>query len=318
MKMVIFKCRKMSLMDITKIFSLLKPNEDDEALAEARELHVAVAMDNAEHLYSLLSDNKYKKYINTRSGWGIPVTPLRLAASKGSLQCLKILLDHGAEVDSLDVKAQTPLFTAVSAGHLDCVRELLKVGANPGGSIYNNCSPVLIAAREGNASILRELLEYGAETNVRSRVPDWAASNTSSSGALYLSAVYGHLECFKLLLLYGADPDYNCTSKELLERIKNPKSVLEICLKHGCRTQFIQLLIDFGANVYLPNIEVNRSFPNHKAMELLLSERVNPRSLMSQSRLTIRKLLGQLGRRKCIPQLNIPSSMIRYLQHQTS
>ncbi|XP_075429658.1 ankyrin repeat and SOCS box protein 12-like [Ascaphus truei] len=317
MKTVLFRCRKMSLMDITKIFSMLKPKEEEEDLAEARELHLAVVMDNPEYLGSLLSEDRYKEFINSRNGWGVPGTPLRLAASKGSLECLKILLANGAEVDSLDVKAQTPLFTAVSAGHLDCVRELLKAGASPCGSIYNNCSPVLTAARDGNASILRELLEYGAEANVRSKVPDWAANNTASTGPLYLSAVYGHLKCFRTLLLYGSDPDYNCTDQKLLSRIKRPKTVLEICLKHGCRAQFVELLIDFGANVYLPNIQINKSFSNPEAVELLMRERVDPRSLMSQSRLAIRKLLRQVGRPHLIDQLEIPQTMVRYLQHQT-
>ncbi|KAM4662130.1 ankyrin repeat and SOCS box protein 12-like [Discoglossus pictus] len=316
MKMVLFRCKKMSLMDINKIFSMLKPKEEED-IEEARELHLAVVMDNSEHLHSLLSDDKFKKYINSRSGWGVPVTPLRLAASKGSVKCLKILLANGAEVDILDVKAQTPLFTAVSAGHFDCVQELLKAGANPGGSIYNNCSPVFTAAREGNFSILRELLEYGAEPNVRLKIPDWASNNNTCTGPLYLSAVYGHLHCFRILLLYGADPDYNCTDKELLQRIKQPKSVLEACLKHGCRTQFLRLLIDFGANVYLPDIQVNKSFPNHEAMELLLRERVNPKSLMSQSRLVIMKIMRQSRRLHSIEQLEIPQSMIRYLQHET-
>ncbi|CAI9545823.1 unnamed protein product [Staurois parvus] len=160
--MVFCRCLKMSVMDITKNFAMLKPKEDEEALEESRELHLAVAMDNPQYLAFLLSDEKYKKYLNSRSGWGVPVTPLRLAASKGSLDCLKILLSNGAEVDILDVKAQTPLFAAVSSGHFDCVRELLKAGACPSGSVYNNGSPILTASREGNMSILRELLEYGA------------------------------------------------------------------------------------------------------------------------------------------------------------
>uniref|UniRef100_A0A803K8Y8 Ankyrin repeat and SOCS box containing 12 n=3 Tax=Xenopus tropicalis TaxID=8364 RepID=A0A803K8Y8_XENTR len=321
MKTLLHKYIKMSVMDINKIFSMLKPKEDDEELAEARELHLAVTMDNPEYLNSLLSQDRFKGLINTRCGWGVPMTPLRLAASKGSLECLKILLANGAEIDSLDVKAQTPLFAAVSAGHFDCVKELLEAGASPCGSIYNNGSPVLTSAREGNASILRELLKHGAEVNVKSKLPDWATNNTSTTGPLYLSAVYGHTQCFKTLLLYGADPDYNCTDQKLLQKIKQAKSVLEICLKHGCRTHFVQLLIDFGANLYLPDIHTSKAFPNHEAKELLMRERVHPRSLMSQSRLTIRKQLkgaqGALCTEHAIEQLEIPQSMIRYLQHQT-
>ncbi|XP_069611599.1 ankyrin repeat and SOCS box protein 12 [Ranitomeya imitator] len=317
--MVICRRLKMSLMDITKMFSILRSREEeDEGAAEdGRELHLAVTMDNPEYLTSLLSEDKYKMLVNSHSGWGVPVTPLRLAASKGSLECLKILLANGAEVDILDVKAQTPLFSAVSAGHFDCVRELLKAGACPSGSIYNNCTPVLNAAREGNASILRELLDYGAEPNVKCKLPDWSTNIATTTGPLYLSAVYGHLECFRTLLLYGADPDYNCTDETLLKRIKYPKTVLDVCLKHGCRKSFVTLLVDFGADVYLPDIHISKTFPNHEAMELLARERVHPKSLMSQCRLTILKLLRQVEKMQHLHQLEIPQTMIRYLLHES-
>ncbi|KFP81831.1 Ankyrin repeat and SOCS box protein 12, partial [Apaloderma vittatum] len=201
---------KMSLMDITKMFSMLQPREDEDDNGESEELNRAVSEDNYQTLDNLLSQDRYKKFINCRSGWGV-------------------LLAHGAEVDSLDVKAQTPLFMAVSNGHRECVKVLLDAGASPVGSIYNNSSPLLIAARDGNTDILQQLLDHGAETNVQARLP------VACSGPLYLAAVYGHLECFKMLLLYGADPDYNCTDERVIAHIKEPKTLLETCLRHGCR-----------------------------------------------------------------------------------
>ncbi|XP_056397485.1 ankyrin repeat and SOCS box protein 12-like [Hyla sarda] len=290
-------------------------NEDDHA--ESYELHLAVQKDNPQHLSALLCQDKYKQYIESRSGWGVPVTPLRLAASQGYLECVKILLANGAEVDCLDVKAQTPLFAAVSARHLDCVRELLQAGANPCGSAYNNCSPVLAASRDGQIKILKELLDYGADANIRSRkIPKRTVSSTGCSGPLYLAAVYGHLECFRTLLLYGAEPNYNCTDQDILERVKRPVSVLEICLKHGCNPEFIQLLINFGAHIYLPNIQKYQPLAHRHSLELLEREKEYPRSLMSQCRVTIRRSLYQMGRLRLIDQLKIPQRIVRYLQHQ--
>ncbi|XP_075040503.1 ankyrin repeat and SOCS box protein 12-like [Mixophyes fleayi] len=295
---------------------MLKHRGHENEHAESCELHLAVSMDNPQRLCELLCKEGYKDFIDSRSGWGVPVTPLRLAASRGSLECLKILLANGAEVDSLDVKAQTPLFAAVSGGHFDCVRELLKAGANPCGSIYNNCSPVLTASRDGNAKILKELLQYGADSNVRSKMTNRAASSTSCTGPLYLAAVYGHLECFKTILLYGAEPNYNCTDQGLLKTIKHPVTVLEMCLKHCCDPQFVKLLIEFGANVYLPNIQANKSLTDHHSLELLARASECPRSLISQCRLTIRRILRQVGRLHLIEELVIPLRIVRYLQHQ--
>ncbi|NXP02576.1 ASB12 protein, partial [Thinocorus orbignyianus] len=307
---------KMSLMDITKIFSMLQPREDEEDNGESEELNRAVSEDNHQTLDNLLSQDRYKRFINRRSGWGVPSTPLRLAATWGCVRSMKVLLAHGAEVDSLDVKAQTPLFVAVSKGHLECVKVLLEAGASPVGSIYNNCSPLLIAARDGNVDILQQLLDHGAETNVQARLPEWAANSVACSGPLYFAAVYGHLECFKTLLLYGADPNYNCTEERVIAQIKEPKTLLETCLRHGCRSEFIKLLIDFGANVYLPNLAVGETQPRSEGLELLLQARAHPKSLMSQARLVLRRLLKQAGHPQALGELEIPTALVNYLQHQ--
>lgn len=177
------------------------------------------------------------------------------------------------QVDSLDVKAQTPLFIAVTGKHLDCVVALLKAGADPNGSQYNNCSPVLTAAREGDVDVLRELLRFGAEVDVWPKVPEWASNATTCRGPLHISAVYGHLEGFKLLLLHGANPNFNCTDEKMLARIKQPKTVLEVCLRYGCGVEYIQLLIDFGADVYLPTLIIDKTTKQNEALALLLKER---------------------------------------------
>ncbi|KAJ7310565.1 hypothetical protein JRQ81_007511 [Phrynocephalus forsythii] len=316
MKITLKGPRKMSLLDITKIFSLLQPREDEEGEEERQALKLAVSQDNHQLLDQLLRQDRYKRFINSRSGWGVPGTPLRLAASKGHVRCVEVLLAHGADVDSLDVKAQTPLFTAVNNGHLDCVKALLDAGANPSGSIHNNCTPLLTAARDGDVEILKELLEHGAEVNVKARLPEWAANSVACSGPLYLSAVYGHLECFRLLLLHGADPNYNCNDEKMVSRIKAPKTLLEICLRHSCGAEFIQLLFDFGANVFLPGIALDLTSANSQARDLLARERAIPKSLMSQCRLAIRKFLKLVNRPHAVDHLDIPPVLLNYLKHQ--
>ncbi|KAM3867048.1 ankyrin repeat and SOCS box protein 12-like [Diretmus argenteus] len=316
--MILGQAVNMSLMDISKIFSLLQPKEEDEDSEQCQALNQAVSSDDVTLLSELLSQESYRRSINARSGWGIPVTPLRTAAALGHLRCLEVLLTHGAEIDSLDVKAQTPLFTAVSGKHLDCVVALLKAGADPNGSQYNNCSPVLIAAREGDVDVLRELLRFGAEVDARPKVPEWASNATACRGPLYISAVYGHLDCFKLLLLHGANPNYNCTEEKMLVRIKQPKTVLEMCLRNGCRVEYVQLLIDFGADVYLPTMMVDKTTEQNEAVVLLLKERVCPKTLMSQTRLAIRRYLPIANKDPAIDGLDIPQILKNYLKHATS
>ena len=71
----------MSLMDISKIFSLLQPKEDEEDNEQCQALNQAVSSDDASQLSELLSQESYRRCVNSRSGWGIPVTPLRTAAA---------------------------------------------------------------------------------------------------------------------------------------------------------------------------------------------------------------------------------------------
>ncbi|XP_030611272.1 ankyrin repeat and SOCS box protein 12-like isoform X1 [Archocentrus centrarchus] len=302
-------------MNVDSMLRLRTPEEEKRS-CEISQLRQAVLQNNDRLLDEMLCQEIYKKVINCRGGWGIAGTPLHAAVSKGHLGCLQVLLAHGALVDCVDVKAQTPLFAAVRGKYLDCVLSLLKAGANPNGSSSNNCSPVLTAAREGDVEILKQLLKHGAEVNSRSKVLLWTSSARVSSGPLYLAAVYGHMECFKLLLLYGADPDYNCTDAKLLSSDKQPKTVLEMCLRHGCGVEYIQLLIDFGANVYLPTLIIEKSTKQNEAVELLLRERGNPKALTSQCRLAVRRHLRKINKIHCIDQLEMPTSLINFLQHK--
>ncbi|TKS90158.1 Ankyrin repeat and SOCS box protein 12 [Collichthys lucidus] len=295
----------------------LRTSEEEESSCEISQLRQAVLQNNARLLNEMLCQEIYKRVINCRGGWGIAGTPLHAAVSKGHLSCLQVLLAHGALVDCADVKAQTPLFAAVRGKYLDCVLALLGAWREtPTGARPTTAPPVLTAAREGDVEILKELLRHGAEVNSRSKVLLWTSSARVSSGPLYLAAVYGHMECFKLLLLYGADPDYNCTDAKLLSSIKQPKTVLEMCLRHGCGVEYVQLLIDFGANVYLPTLIIEKSTKQNEAVELLLEERGNPKALTSQCRLAVRRYLKKINKIHCIDQLDMPTSLINFLQHK--
>lgn len=294
----------------------LRTSEEEERSLEISQLRQAVLQNNVPLLHEMLCQEIYKRVINCRGGWGVAGTPLHAAVSEGHLGCLQVLLAHGALVDCVDVKAQTPLFTAVRGKFLDCVLTLLRAGANPNGNASNNCSPVLTAAREGDVAILQQLLKHGAEVNSRSKVLLWTCGARVSSGPLYLAAVYGHRECFRLLLLYGADPDYNSLEAKPRTTVKQPKTVLEMCLRHGCGVEYVQLLIDFGANVYLPTLIIEKSTKQNEAVELLLRERGNPKTLSSQCRLALRKYLKKINKIHCIDQLDMPTSLINFLQYK--
>ena len=66
----------------------------------------------------------------------------------GSLECVRCLLDHGAEVDMTDMKGQTPLFVAVKDQHLECAGWVGSWGGGDNeeevGSNFRSCSGTLL------------------------------------------------------------------------------------------------------------------------------------------------------------------------------
>lgn len=74
--------------------------------------------------------------------------------SEGYVDCVELLVQHGADVNVPDIKAQTPLTMAVKNRHIKCVRALLVSGANPNGDARSLCSPLYIAAMNGCKDIL--------------------------------------------------------------------------------------------------------------------------------------------------------------------
>ena len=56
-------------------------------------------------------------------------TPLHIAAVVGSVECVKLLLNYGADINVVDEDNNTPLHWACSSGMLDTVKHLVKNGA---------------------------------------------------------------------------------------------------------------------------------------------------------------------------------------------
>jgi ankyrin repeat protein len=58
-------------------------------------------------------------------------TPLHVAAVRGDVHIIGLLLDAGAEIDVRGEYGHTPLHDAVGQGHVEAVKLLMSRGANP-------------------------------------------------------------------------------------------------------------------------------------------------------------------------------------------
>lgn len=130
-------------------------------------------------------------------------TPLQIAAHKGNEAVVRLLLDHGANVNQRSVYAST-LDYAVAEGRESVVRFLLEKGAEitveAASSYYGlrGLASLVLAARAGQVSIVRLVLDNGTYPRARE----------SYSEAYQEAIAQGHQDVADLLLEYGADPDY--------------------------------------------------------------------------------------------------------------
>lgn len=139
------------LDSITESVNWLKPSEKD--------------------LFKAVVDNdlsQVKELIN----WGINVnatngiiksTPLSIAAFRGYLPIVIYLVEHGADINSVDIYQRTPLYFAVKYGNWSIAKYLVEHGADV--NISDNSGGIPLNLVENNSTIVKLLVEHGSNIN---------------------------------------------------------------------------------------------------------------------------------------------------------
>jgi ankyrin repeat protein len=125
-------------------------------------------------------------------------SPAALAASRGHLRIVELLLDRKADVNRQDGFGNTALILATQQGFKSVVELLLARGANVNHANNEQKTALIYAAQKGFTAVAELLLERGADVN--------HADNFNST-ALHYAAAYGFAPMTKLLLEKGAKPD---------------------------------------------------------------------------------------------------------------
>ena len=95
---------------------------------------------------------------------GETIVPLLLATKLGHLDCVKALLQHGANHTSTTSPAGlAAVHVAVQAGHADVLGCLLEQSSDPNQLSGEGSSPLHLAAALGHVGIVERLLTAGAE-----------------------------------------------------------------------------------------------------------------------------------------------------------
>jgi ankyrin repeat protein len=138
----------------------------------------------------------------TRGQWGrTPVLDLvhdygrnPMSNTGGVPECLRMLIDAGAEIDVRDNDGRRALQVAAAVGHEDLAAILRAAGASTAGVVEEELRR---AADEGDLARVRDLIAAGADIN---------APGPHGHTALMAAANKGHAEVVRALLESGADP----------------------------------------------------------------------------------------------------------------
>lgn len=184
------------------------------------------------------------------------------AAGSDHETVVRLLLDNGAHVDTLEDTHHTPLYEAVLRGDHAMAKILLERGADPTISILEGgftplkravcdddiklvrmmatpanvdernggCAPLVTAAAYNCQDIIKELLDLGASIELKCG---------DGRPALYYATRYGHTEAMTLLLERGANVN---------ARGNNLDTMLHLAMQWG-RSDVIKILLDNGADV---------------------------------------------------------------------
>lgn len=232
-------CRSEKMLNI--MAKELKVDRKD--LENVQPLHIVAYL----NLENLCKDLVSKKDCTIDVCMARNYTPLHWAVRANSLECLKILLDAGADVHAQDDYGYTPLHMAVTHGLEDAFDILVVYGSNINALCEENkWSPIHLAAQNNHLSLLKKLIQLGVNKN------SWGIGGTRP---LHVASYNGSLKCVEALLQVGVDKDIENDYKE---------TPLHYAAR-GNKPDIVNILIDNGAQIERQN--QNGSTPLHFAAQ---------------------------------------------------
>ena len=158
--------------------------------------------------------------VNTVNEYG--VSSLMIAATHGYIECLSILIEAGAEVEIVT--------------HKKTKTSLIKSGTDTNRKQSSGKTALMRAANRGYSQCVEALVKAGADVNVVLE---------DGYTALMEATFGGCVKCVELLIDAGAD--VNMTNK-------HGKAAISLLPRHWYKSNIVEMLIRAGADVNAPDL----------------------------------------------------------------
>uniref|UniRef100_A0A2K5KS55 Retinoic acid induced 14 n=1 Tax=Cercocebus atys TaxID=9531 RepID=A0A2K5KS55_CERAT len=159
-------------------------------------------------------------------------TAFHLAAAKGHVECLRVMVTHGVDVTAQDTTGHSALHLAAKNSHHECIRKLLQSKC-PAESVDSSGKTALhYAAAQGCLQAVQILCEHKSPINLK---------DLDGNIPLLLAVQNGHSEICHFLLDHGADVN---------SRNKSGRTALMLACEIGS-SNVVEALIKKGADLNL-------------------------------------------------------------------
>ena len=149
------------------------------------------------------------------------------------IKTIKLLLSHGAEVNTKDNKFQTFLMLGCAKGNIELVKTLLACGSNPKEVDRQQRTTIMLALNNTTSDPI-EIVKLLHERDV-----DINAKDLSGSTALHIAAMNGHKDSLEYLISNDAKIDAQDTNNDTplhLAFKRDRKQCIDILMQCANRT----------------------------------------------------------------------------------